>query len=79
MVFIDPLSTIYCKLNKTENQLNICHKNTFNDHWALQTIYHETVSQRVIFSKLNKVSVYQIQRRLDQLKFLCVAISGDMQ
>lgn len=22
MFFIDPLSTIYCKLNKTENQLN---------------------------------------------------------
>lgn len=65
--------------NRKPIKYSICQKNTFNDHRALQTIDHETVSQRVIFFKLNEVSVYQIQARLDQLKFLCAANSVDVQ
>lgn len=80
MLFIVFL-TIYCKLNKTENQLNKISARRI--HVVITRLYKSYMvklyKKRVIVSKLNKVSVYQIQTSLGQVKFLCVAVSVDMQ
>lgn len=79
MLFIDPLGKIYFKLNKTENQLNkISARRIHSEITELYKSYMVKPYRKVIFFKLNKVSVDQIQKSLHQLKFY-VAISVDAQ
>lgn len=63
MIFIDLLSKFYCQLNKTENQLNkISARRIHLVITGLYKSYMVKLYHKEVFFKLNKVSVYQIQK-----------------